>query len=127
MQEAQIVCRHCAAPHHLLETAMRPCGWLRPAQLRDDITLQYSTVPWVVVRDVPRPDDIRQALSTPVTQPDAKPKPYCNVTPRDTALPTERCLACSHCAPQNGSAASPTFLKPFPHTHMRRGQLAIAG
>jgi len=60
MQERQIACAHCRTEHQLLETAMRPCGWQRPAYLRDDITLQYSTVPWVVVRDEPRPDDIRQ-------------------------------------------------------------------
>ena len=46
-----------------LETALRPTGWMRPGDIpgiRDDVTLQWSSVPWVVVRDEPRPDDIRQ-------------------------------------------------------------------
>ena len=35
-------------------------GWRRPTDLRDDVTLQFSTVPWALVRGEPRPDDIRQ-------------------------------------------------------------------
>ena len=43
---------------------MRPTSWRRPLNgelgIRDDVTLQFSTVPWVVFRGDPRPDDIRQ-------------------------------------------------------------------
>ena len=53
-------CAHCASESHALEVALRPSGWGRPSDLRDDVTLQFSSVPWVVVRDQPRPDDIRQ-------------------------------------------------------------------
>ena len=58
-----ITCAHCASESSKLETALRPTGWSRPGDLpgiRDDVTLQHSSVPWVVIRDEPRPDDIRQ-------------------------------------------------------------------
>lgn len=58
-RETQITCGHCGTDHQMLEVAMRPCAWQRPSNLRDDVTLQYSTVPWVLVRGEPRPDDIR--------------------------------------------------------------------
>ena len=44
----------------LIRCALRPAGWGRPHELRDDVTFQFSTVPWVLVRAEPRPDDIRQ-------------------------------------------------------------------
>lgn len=55
-----ISCSSCGATHMRLETALRPSGWRRPRELRDDVTFQYSNVPWVVFRDEPRPEDIRQ-------------------------------------------------------------------
>ena len=53
-------CAACGAQSALVEVALRPKGWLRPADLRDDITMQTSTVPWAVFRGEPRADDIRQ-------------------------------------------------------------------
>ena len=38
----------------------RPCVSFQHSGIRDDVTLQFSTVPWVVFRGDPRPDDIRQ-------------------------------------------------------------------
>ena len=55
-----IRCSHCGTEASMLECALRPTGWERPRALRDDVTFQFSTVPWVVVRGEPRPDDIRQ-------------------------------------------------------------------
>ena len=46
-------CAACGAQSALVEVALRPKGWLRPAALRDDITMQTSTVPsWTVFRGV---------------------------------------------------------------------------
>ena len=53
-------CVACGTPSALIEVALRPSGWQRPAALRDDLTMQFSTVPWEVFRGEPRPDDIRQ-------------------------------------------------------------------
>lgn len=53
-------CSSCGTASPEIEVAMRPSGWMKPAFLRDDISLQASTVPWVVFREDPRPDDIRQ-------------------------------------------------------------------
>ena len=39
---------------------MRPSAWLRPGDLRDDVTGLTSDVPWEVFRGEPRADDIRQ-------------------------------------------------------------------
>ena len=58
--QQMIKCAKCQSESHMLEVALRPTGWARPSELRDDVTLQFSTVPWMVVRDEPRPDDIRQ-------------------------------------------------------------------
>jgi len=58
--ERLIRCGHCGVECNELEVALRPTDWFRPAELRDDVTMQFSTVPWVVIRDEPRPDDIRQ-------------------------------------------------------------------
>lgn len=58
--QKMIRCGKCQSESHALEVALRPTGWARPAELRDDVTLQFSTVPWMLVRDEPRPDDIRQ-------------------------------------------------------------------
>ena len=55
-----IACATCGAVSSELEVAMRPSGWMRPAFLRDDLTMMASTTPWVVFREQPRPDDIRQ-------------------------------------------------------------------
>ena len=55
-----IACGSCGAVSSELEVAMRPSGWMRPAFLRDDLTMMASTTPWVVFREQPRPDDIRQ-------------------------------------------------------------------
>ena len=60
MAEKLIQCAHCRVECNVLEVALRPSGWGRPNELRDDVTLQFSTVPWAVIRDVARPDDIRQ-------------------------------------------------------------------
>lgn len=53
-------CKHCGRAQPALEVSMRPSGWLRPNDIRDDLTMQTSTVPWVVFREEPRPDDVRQ-------------------------------------------------------------------
>ena len=58
--QKMIRCGRCQSESSALETAMRPSGWARPSELRDDVTLQFSTVPWMLIRDEPRPDDIRQ-------------------------------------------------------------------
>ena len=55
-----IKCSFCSHETSMLECALRPAGWGRPHELRDDVTFQFSTVPWVLVRAEPRPDDIRQ-------------------------------------------------------------------
>ena len=63
MRDVMITCGHCRSESNKLETALRPSGWMRPGDIpgiRDDVTLQWSNVPWVVIRDEPRPDDIRQ-------------------------------------------------------------------
>ena len=39
---------------------MRPSDWLKPTDIRDDITHLPSNVPWEVFRGEPRADDIRQ-------------------------------------------------------------------
>ena len=53
-------CAACGREHPVLEVAMRPSAWLRPGDLRDDVTGLTSDVPWEVFRGEPRADDIRQ-------------------------------------------------------------------
>lgn len=53
----EIQCASCGHKQPLLEVGLRPSGWLRPADIRDDRTMQKSTVPWSVFRGDPRPDD----------------------------------------------------------------------
>ncbi|KAH8053708.1 calcium-dependent cysteine-type endopeptidase [Aureococcus anophagefferens] len=57
---AHVKCGTCGRQHPLLEVALRPCDWLRPPDLRDDVTMLTSDVPWAVFRGDPRADDIRQ-------------------------------------------------------------------
>ena len=64
-RQRTLPCLHCGAPHLAIEFAVRPVGWERasatpPQGIVDDTTLQFSTVPWVVFRGEPRPEDIRQ-------------------------------------------------------------------
>ena len=62
MQRRVIPCKTCGNQHSLMEFAMRPTGWMRPNLLRDDVTYQTSTVPWVVFRGEPEMADIRQGI-----------------------------------------------------------------
>ena len=55
-----ITCTSCGTASSEIEVAMRPSAWMKPAFLRDDLTMMASTTPWVVFREEPRPDDIRQ-------------------------------------------------------------------
>ena len=55
-----VSCRRCGTQHPLLEVGLRPSTWVRPNDLRDDLTQQTSSVPWVVFRSEPRADDLRQ-------------------------------------------------------------------
>lgn len=57
---SDIRCARCGLQQPALEVALRPRGWLRPNDIRDDLTMQTSTVPWVIFRGEPRPDDVRQ-------------------------------------------------------------------
>ena len=59
-QRRTVVCGSCGAHSAELEVAMRPSGWMAPAFLVDDVTLQASAVPWAVFRGDPEPSDIRQ-------------------------------------------------------------------
>ena len=58
--QQMVRCPKCQSESHALEVALRPTDWMRPRELRDDTTLQFSNVPWMVFRSEPRPDDIRQ-------------------------------------------------------------------
>lgn len=57
---SDVRCKRCGLQQPALEVALRPRGWLRPNDIRDDLTMQTSTVPWVIFRGEPRPDDVRQ-------------------------------------------------------------------
>lgn len=64
-RQRTLACAHCGTPHLAMEFAVRPVGWERasatpPQGIVDDTTLQFSSVPWVVFRGDPRPEDIRQ-------------------------------------------------------------------
>ena len=59
-QAQTITCTHCGTQSSMVEVATRPTGWERPSRVRDDVTLQFDSVPWVVFRGEPRPDDVRQ-------------------------------------------------------------------
>ncbi|KAJ8601962.1 hypothetical protein CTAYLR_004457 [Chrysophaeum taylorii] len=59
-QLSEIACGTCGRRQPLLEVGLRPSRWLRPVDIRDDLTMQTSTVPWTLFRDEPRPDDLRQ-------------------------------------------------------------------
>ncbi|KAF4707309.1 hypothetical protein FOZ63_024754, partial [Perkinsus olseni] len=37
-----------------------PTQWLRPVDIRDDVTMEIGGTPWEVIRGEPSPDDIRQ-------------------------------------------------------------------
>jgi len=59
-QQRTLACQSCGAHSAELEVAMRPSHWMHPSFLVDDVTMQTSTVPWVVFRGQPEPEDIRQ-------------------------------------------------------------------
>ena len=42
--ERLIKCAKCQTECNELEVALRPTGWARPKELRDDVTLQFSMV-----------------------------------------------------------------------------------
>eukprot|EP00656_Telonema_subtile_P010936 TRINITY_DN1533_c0_g2_i10.p1 TRINITY_DN1533_c0_g2~~TRINITY_DN1533_c0_g2_i10.p1 ORF type:complete len:432 (-),score=74.53 TRINITY_DN1533_c0_g2_i10:1713-3008(-) len=69
--EAQptMTCAHCGAAATRISTMQRPQMWVRPADIRDDVTLQKSTVPWVVFREDPREDDVRQVPASLLSGP----------------------------------------------------------
>ncbi|KAH8049436.1 calcium-dependent cysteine-type endopeptidase [Aureococcus anophagefferens] len=56
---SHVKCGTCGRQHPLLEVALRPCDWLRPPDLRDDVTMLTSGRA-VGVSWRPAPDDIRQ-------------------------------------------------------------------
>ena len=56
-----LACAFCKGQFPLGILEAKPSQWLRPAQVRDDITLQYGAgAPWRLIRDSVRPDDVRQ-------------------------------------------------------------------
>jgi len=56
----QLHCAACGAPAPRIALQARPSSWLRPCDLRDDVTMQVGGAPWVVFREDPRSDDVRQ-------------------------------------------------------------------
>ncbi|KAH8051317.1 calcium-dependent cysteine-type endopeptidase [Aureococcus anophagefferens] len=56
---SHVKCGTCGRQHPLLEVALRPCDWLRPPDLRDDVTMLTPDVPWAVFAATSA-DDIRQ-------------------------------------------------------------------
>lgn len=56
-----LVCKLCHGKFPLGAIDSKPTQWLRPIQVRDDITIQYGAgAPWKIIRDSVRPDDVRQ-------------------------------------------------------------------
>ena len=56
-----LTCQFCRGTFPLGLIDSRPVEWLRPVNIRDDVTAQYgSGAPWKLVRDSVRPDDVRQ-------------------------------------------------------------------
>jgi calpain-15 len=60
-QEEPLVCKFCQGQFPLGLIDSRPSQWLRPPNIRDDVTVQYGAgAPWKLIRDSVRPDDVRQ-------------------------------------------------------------------
>jgi len=57
---APMVCKGCNKPATRINAESRPTQWLRPRDIRDDVTLQIGGTPWVIFREEPRSDDVRQ-------------------------------------------------------------------
>ena len=56
-----LVCSFCQGKFPLGILEAQPVVWLRPANIRDDITAQYGAgSPWKLIRDSVRSDDVRQ-------------------------------------------------------------------
>lgn len=54
-------CRHCNGEFPLGVLEAKPAMWLRPSDIRDEVTATYgSGAPWKLFRDDPRPDDVKQ-------------------------------------------------------------------
>eukprot|EP00667_Euglena_gracilis_P001388 EG_transcript_1388 len=54
-----VKCEKCGADAPLVALQARPTQWLRPPEIRDDVTYQIGGM-WKVIREEARPDDIRQ-------------------------------------------------------------------
>merc|ERR1711988_1847790 len=55
-----LVCASCKHTAPRIAVAARPTQWLRPRDIRDDVTMQIGGAPWVLFREEPRSDDVRQ-------------------------------------------------------------------
>ena len=56
-----LTCAFCTGTFPLGVLEAKPSQWLRPKDIRDEVTLQYGAgAPWKVVRDEVRADDVRQ-------------------------------------------------------------------
>ena len=49
-----VKCRRCQADAPLVALQARPKQWLRPLEIRDDVTLQFGGTPWKVIREEAR-------------------------------------------------------------------------
>ncbi|KAF4736506.1 hypothetical protein FOZ62_024721, partial [Perkinsus olseni] len=56
----KLVCSRCKAEAGFVVLQARPTQWLRPVDIRDDVTMEIGGTPWEVIRGEPSPDDIRQ-------------------------------------------------------------------
>lgn len=57
---APLVCASCKSPAPRIAVQARPMQWLRPRDIRDDVTMQIGGAAWTVFREEPRSDDVRQ-------------------------------------------------------------------
>jgi len=55
-----LVCTKCNTGAPRIAVEARPTDWLRPRDIRDDVTLQIGGAPWTIFREDPRSDDVRQ-------------------------------------------------------------------
>ena len=59
--QERLKCKFCRSEFPLAIVDAKPSLWLRPADVRDDVTTQYgSGAPWKLIRDSVRADDVRQ-------------------------------------------------------------------
>lgn len=53
-------CKACHEEAPRVQAQARPSQWLRPRDIRDDVTMQMGGTPWTLFREQPRSDDVRQ-------------------------------------------------------------------